>query len=113
MRNTAPISRRSGSLREMAARIGTAKTMPVMMIGWTSEIGPLITASAWVMNPAMPSAWPSTQTGRCVRCHRRCHSPPTESGAAPAAWCCTDVDRAVKNALVRAKTIASQITASL
>ncbi len=50
--------------------------------------------------------------GRRVRCHSSPKAPLTLEGAAPATWCCTEVDRAVTNALDSAKSTASQVTAA-
>ena len=107
---TAPSSRGSGHWREIADRTGTAKTMPVMMIGCTSAIGPLNSARAWKVKPSRPRAWPTTHQGRDSRCRSRLQAPLTLSGAEPATWCWTEVDRAVTKALHSAKSTASQVT---
>ena len=110
VRTTAASSERPGHCRERAARAGTAKTMPQMTIGCTSASGPFCMAEPWKTKPRMPSTWPTSQAGRPSRWVSRPTGPRADSGAAPAAWCCTEVEKAVVKALARANAIASQVT---
>ena len=87
--------------------------MPQITIGWTSAIGPLCIAAPWKANPKIPSSWPTSHTGWVTRCRIRPTAPRADSGAWPAAMCCTDVDRAVVSALARAKTTARRVTPTL
>ncbi|KRB77319.1 hypothetical protein ASE01_11335 [Nocardioides sp. Root190] len=106
---TAPSSVDDGRVRDSAARMGTAKTMPMIAIGWTSAIGPLPSASTWKVKPIGPNASAKSHSGRCRR-NLISPSTPSPSGARPVARCWVEVDTAVVAALARPNTTASQIT---
>ena len=108
--STARTSCRGSHRRDIAARMGGAKTMPMIAIGWTRAIGPKPRAIAWKSSATKPSSWPSHQIGRCARWAIRPAPPVTLSGASPAARCWTEVENPTVNALASASTTASQIT---
>ncbi len=64
---TARSSVREGIRRLIAARAGTAQTMPLTTIGWTTAIGPAFSALACRTNAQVARTCPTSHGGRRIR----------------------------------------------
>jgi hypothetical protein len=102
-----------GIRRLMAARAGTAHTIPLTTIGCTTAIGPACSALACSAKAQVARNWPSSHSGRRTRYPSRATTLCADSGAFSAAWCCTEVEIANVAALSRASVTASTVTHSL
>ena len=58
---------RRASAGSIAARAGTAQTMPLTTIGCTTAIGPACRALACSTNAQVARSWPTSQSGRRTR----------------------------------------------
>ena len=67
MISTARSSVTEGRCRLIAARAGTAQTMPLTTIGCTTAIGPACRALACRANAQVARNWPISQGGRRTR----------------------------------------------
>src|SRR5215472_8420224 len=110
MRNTARARQTASADAQAAAatcwrihirRSTRTKTSSVTSTGWTSDIGPLCSASAWKANVPAAAAHPSNHSGCRIR-YRGSRRPLSRGGALMLAACCVIRFTALQNAAASA-----------